>query len=707
MPAQFPPSPVFPNAIDSDYTLFLVYNSTETVITSDNQAWSDEIEIRPQPYYKSEVWPDNGFATISGEMLYYDSVEKNGNDRVSKLKGCIRNLGGSETRFNREGTSIRGFVVAEHHNQIADTIIEIEKFVGTVDCQNTNTLTCCLDELDVPACESDSLCPDVIFTVDTVTNDTCEGLTIEWNVDISGNFNNFRIDFGDGTFTTIPASGTKTYSPGSNIDPVLTIGNNNCEVVITAVERTGDQEPRQATEQEDLTIGIVDFEIPDFQPVNIEIPETDIVLPPLITPCIDLDPINIDIGPISIGDINVPSAIEIIPPSLADISIAIDLPEAISIEAPDLPSTISVIVPSIEPISIIPPSIDPISIIPPILDPISIIPPSIDPISIIPPSIDPISVSIPSISIDPISVIPPSISIDPITIIPPNIDPISIIPPTLSPISIVQNIPTTITLVHNLPDYIELLFNPPDLELIIPSIDPITVDWNNAPSITVDWGSPPTLSCQVSVVCPESTPMMMRALDDVELNDINSAIDDDFNFGSMEVGYDVVGIPSVIKLEVPNISNIKLEHDLPSIIKIESPSLPSVIEVSGMIALPEEIKVLMPSVMPEVKLNTLSLPKSISVDWGDSPRSIEIDGSSIPNEISVKHDIPSIITVEGMVDTIKVEGFPDFIPLRIENPDDLVLKIEPAEVKIKLDIDKILTPGEDNGPCFHLVRCEP
>ena len=47
MASFFPPLPVYPKNYDSDYTLFLVYNTAETVTTADNAPWADEIDIVP------------------------------------------------------------------------------------------------------------------------------------------------------------------------------------------------------------------------------------------------------------------------------------------------------------------------------------------------------------------------------------------------------------------------------------------------------------------------------------------------------------------------------------------------------------------------------------------------------------------------------------------------------------------------------------
>src|SRR5687767_13219049 len=130
--ATLPPEALFPDAIDSDYTLFLVYNTTQTVITSGNGPSASAINIRPVTSDQDEIWADNGFANISGELLYYDAVDKNANDKVIRLKECIRNLGGEESQFNAQGTAIRSYVIAEHHNQLVDAIIKVEEFLGTV-----------------------------------------------------------------------------------------------------------------------------------------------------------------------------------------------------------------------------------------------------------------------------------------------------------------------------------------------------------------------------------------------------------------------------------------------------------------------------------------------------------------------------------------------------------------------------------------------
>src|SRR4051812_42726952 len=120
------PSPIlYPLALDTDSTLYKVYNTTETKLSARSLAWSEEISIIPVDSDSDEIWAENGYATIEGELLYYDSVGKDSNGKINKLKKCLRNIGGKHTQTNEEGTWIRGFVVAEHHNQLVEAVLKI------------------------------------------------------------------------------------------------------------------------------------------------------------------------------------------------------------------------------------------------------------------------------------------------------------------------------------------------------------------------------------------------------------------------------------------------------------------------------------------------------------------------------------------------------------------------------------------------------
>jgi hypothetical protein len=294
----FPPSPVYPKAIDSDYTLYQVYNTTETKLAADNSAWSLEMEIVPVTHDRPDIWADNGFGNIEGELFYYDSVERNEHGRVNKLKGCARQLGGEKTKFNKRGTWVRSFVVAEHHNQLVNCILKMQDFVGydfdprqkTLDWRIRN-----LRALDVIF--DDYSCPDIDFTFNIVEDDPVKGILAQYFVAITppGSVSSFRLDFGDGLFTTTDLQGEHRYALNSRVDPVIRVSNDKCQIVQTPIERTNPAEPPSEVENE-FTFPIPEIpDVPDFTFVPCDIPEPDINLPALVMPCISIEG---QIGPI-------------------------------------------------------------------------------------------------------------------------------------------------------------------------------------------------------------------------------------------------------------------------------------------------------------------------------------------------------------------------------------------------------------------------
>ena len=238
MANYFPPKPVYPKGYDDDYTLYLVYNTSETVTTQDNLAWSDNISIKPVDADKDEIWAENGFANIDGELFYYDGVEKDLNNKINKFKRCARNLGGKETKFNASNAEVRGFVIAEHHNQIIDAIINIENFVGYDFTPNLETLDYKIRNLrELTIIFDDFTCPDVTFTFNTIETSPINGTVAQFIVTVVGSYNNFRLDFGDGQYTTSTLRGTHRYAANSTIDPIVTISNAKCTITTSPKER--------------------------------------------------------------------------------------------------------------------------------------------------------------------------------------------------------------------------------------------------------------------------------------------------------------------------------------------------------------------------------------------------------------------------------------------------------------------------------------
>ncbi len=374
---SFPPQPVFPKGIDSDYTLYLVHNTTESRTCTENVAWADEITIVPVRPDAPEIWADNGFGNINGELFYYDAVEKDSYGKVYKLKKCARNLGGSATKHSPAGTWVRSYVVAEHHNQLVDAILKTEDFIGynfdpriaTLDWRIRN-----LEALEVIF--DDYSCPDVTFTWNITENNPTTGILAEYLIEITttgatGGVS-FRLDFGDGDYTTSSLAGTHRYALNTTVDPVLTISNDKCQLITTPVERENPAEP-PVTVDEVFDIAIPETPtVPDFNVVPCNVPEPELNQPPFVFPCISLEgttgsviegpdinlvshvliestnPVNITQSVVTIegGPINIPSiifvdappTIVIDPPIPPTIVIVPDSNVALSLNAHDMPS---------------------------------------------------------------------------------------------------------------------------------------------------------------------------------------------------------------------------------------------------------------------------------------------------------------------------------------------------------------------------------
>lgn len=360
----FPPIPVYPKALDSDYTLYLVHNTTETKLAADNHPWSQEIQILPVGADEDEIWADNGFGNIDGELFYYDSVGLDDNGKVNKLKGCAREIGGEKTKHNKRGVWVRGYVIAEHHNQLVDAILKTQNFVGYDFDPRTETLDWRIRNLQaLDIIFDDYACPDVNFTFNIVENDPVKGVLAEYIVEVTppGSISSFRLDFGDGDFTTSALAGEHRYAINARIDPVVRASNDKCQIVQTPVERDNPAEPTQETNSDfDFPVPeVVDF--PDFTFVPCEVPEPDIQIAPLVTPCFSIESVgtipSIIIGP----DINMVSQVTVtannpinIPHSVVTIVGAENIPSLIIIDPP-IPPTI-IIDPPIPPtIVIVPP----------------------------------------------------------------------------------------------------------------------------------------------------------------------------------------------------------------------------------------------------------------------------------------------------------------------------------------------------------------
>ena len=637
--AGFPPRPTYPLQIDSDRTLYKVYNTTETRLAANNSAWSDEIVIVPVADDAMEIWGDNGYGNIEGELFYYDSVEKNGSDKIFKLKRCIRNLSG-RTKHNNAGTWVRSFVVGEHHNQLAEVIFKTQDVLFDM-------ISDIEDLLEEPITASD--CPEINFqfVVDADASSKTTGTVVDYDVEVKGIFTSFRIDFGDGHSSTL-RSGTHTYVPNSNIDPVVVVDNNICSIIITPSGRDLSLEPQPETPDNTFLIPIPDpIDIPNFNFSFPDIPETTLTFPPIIPPCLDLGPL---------GPINVPSVISIRPP--------INIPSRITFGPVSIPTLITFgNVPNTFPTLIRFASVPSI----PTLIRFGNVPslPTLIRFSNVP--------SFPTL----ITVVGGADFNFPskIVITGPKI-------PNKITVNITGKIPSKITITGKIPS-----------KITITGKIPSKISFGKAPTVSVKWGKPPSVS--VIIKCPtgggggglrlNNEPNQNADLQSLTSNQLDNM---DFDIGlpseikilapkdlpkEIKITSEGLNLPSEIKV-IGNIPNeIKLTHSLPTEIRVKS-KIPSVIRFEGAEKIPKVISIAMPKAWPK----------------------IAIDASAIPETIRLVGNIPSTITVKSEI--------PTEIIARIQQPEPIKLIYEGGPIPLQFD-KRPFGGGDDDLPCFALVPC--
>jgi len=325
---SYPPKSVYPNDIDSNFTLYKVYNTAETTLSQDLDPYITTIHITPVDEGKLEIWADNGFVNINGELIYYNSVAKEPTtNKIITLLNCIRNLGGNKPEYCPEGTWVRGFVLAEHHNQLVRSVINTENFIGYEFNPDKETLDWRIRNIaSVDPINDDHGCPEVDFWYYTVSQDNITGTTVNYNLNIIGSNYTFILNFGDGKSTTTEKTGTHVYPPNTNIDPIVTVTTNTCEQAVSGLIRNQGDQPVGAVA--DAAFEIIIPETPALPDLNTDVDNVvpdNILQPPIVFPCVDA----------SFGPIVVPSIINIDPP--------INLPSTIKFgDVGPIPSSIEI-----------------------------------------------------------------------------------------------------------------------------------------------------------------------------------------------------------------------------------------------------------------------------------------------------------------------------------------------------------------------------
>jgi hypothetical protein len=611
----FPPVPVYPKAYDNDYTLYLVHDTTETRLAVDNAPWSQEIDIVPVASDKSDIWADNGFGNIDGELFYYDSVDKNEFDKVNKLKGCARQLGGEKTKFNKRGTWVRSYVVAEHHNQLVMSVLKTQNFIGYNFDPRRETLDWRIRNLQALEIIFDDFnCPDIHFTWNIIENNAVTGVLAEYIIEITppGTISGFRLDFGDGEFTTTDLQGQHRYALNARIDPVISVSNDKCQIIQTPIERLNPAEPSPQTELS-FEVFVPEIpDIPDFTFVPCEVPEPEINLPPLVVPCISIEG---QVGPI-------PSVI---------IGPSINMVSNVTITGTNIPSVVT------------------------------------------------FTGTLPSIIIVDTPPIPPTIIIDP-------------------------PIPPTIVIV------------PPQSNIAI------DLDFTEMPRLEVDWGSPPEMEVAMTFAREVKTPQRF-ATDEKLMAEFGEEFADLFETNkSIKVEYEPVGIPSEIRVIVPDETSVRLDAreledrkiqidasglNIPTNIKIHGPESPIpdsiVFDASDLVQSIERLQNISP-----IKLDASQIPETIKVEMEkEIPKTIVVDiPKPIPEKIIVESKIPDKIILEGPAGIPLL--LPDEFVLPVKFPDkmpevELVWRGSPIEVKITMD--EIINKDSEGKNCVMIVPC--
>lgn len=231
--------------------------------------------------------------------------------RVYKFKTLIRGYNGTTPSFHPAKSWVRMFILAEHHNLMAQAVLELENLAGVDWSNDQESLDFRLRDLDDRCLENDE-CPEGILHVEEEVDDCFRIRKIKYRAEISGNAETFEIDFGDGT-TTTALEGTHDYPLGVHFEPRLSVANKSCMI---------DTTPEQEGEREVETI-IPALQCPEITcppPTPINIPE----IPPPVPPPTPQSIITLSCPPCTV------------PTLLADI------PTMITVMTPQFPTLITV-----------------------------------------------------------------------------------------------------------------------------------------------------------------------------------------------------------------------------------------------------------------------------------------------------------------------------------------------------------------------------
>lgn len=125
--------PNFPNSLDDNQSLYVAVNNLRTQLTAGINAVDLTI-----PVVTTSGFPNNGFITVlsnpdditQAEAIRYDGLT------LTTFSGVERGAAGTPALAHNSNDNVDLTVVADHHNELKDAIIEIEKFIGVQGSEN-------------------------------------------------------------------------------------------------------------------------------------------------------------------------------------------------------------------------------------------------------------------------------------------------------------------------------------------------------------------------------------------------------------------------------------------------------------------------------------------------------------------------------------------------------------------------------------------
>jgi len=232
----------FPDSLDDDNSLYIVVNNLRTRLTS-----SITDAVTTIPVISTAGYPNVGFVTIltGGVITNAEAIAYSGTDATNFLN-AERGSDGTAALAHSSNDNVDLTIVARHHENVKDAIIEIERFIGVSGSENF-----------VPFVDGNVVLPGTLSVEETITVSgganfcfvavtgtlTVSGIPVMINVPDNIVINSIQAE--SATFTDLTVTGTGSFtnsltvsgvpvSTGTGaIDDPLNIGTLNASLSLT------------------------------------------------------------------------------------------------------------------------------------------------------------------------------------------------------------------------------------------------------------------------------------------------------------------------------------------------------------------------------------------------------------------------------------------------------------------------------------------